>query len=166
MKYVAFTQFLIIGLITLAQQSNSQEQNLSLNGNWDGSYTCAQGVTGVTLIIDRQVNDKISGYFHFYAQKDNPQVLEGCYRVQGQINTPNLVKIEAEKWISRPVGYVMIGLEGEFSPDNNTINGHIVAPYILGASCTNFYISKRNTTPSIPSICKKSELVTILDIHK
>ncbi len=140
MKHIAFAQIIIL-LIVLVNPTHSQEQSTALIGNWDGSYTCAQGITGLTLVIDRQEDTEISGYYHFYSLKDNPQVLEGCYHVQGQISALNHVKIKAEKWIFRPAGYIMVGLEGEFNSTKKTINGDIVAPSILGASCTNFTIA-------------------------
>jgi hypothetical protein len=162
--------FMFICLITLSCSAHSQESKTSLIGNWDGSYNCAQGITGLTLIIDSQattsqIDNKITGFFHFYPLKDNPEVKEGCYRIQGQLNALNQVKIEAEKWISRPAGYVMVDLEGNVMSSNKAMNGNIIAPPILGPTCTNFSISKKNTAPSIPQTCKNTELVTMLELY-
>jgi hypothetical protein len=61
----------------------SQDRVPSLIGNWGGSYACAQGSTGLTLIIDNQMDTQISGYFYFYPPQNNPQAKEGCYKIKG-----------------------------------------------------------------------------------
>jgi hypothetical protein len=141
----------------------SQDRLPSLIGNWGGSYTCAQGSTGLTLIIDSQMDTHISGYFYFYPPQNNPQAKEGCYKIKGSIDATRKVTLEALHWISHPSGYVMVGLEGKFTPSNKALNGNVVAPYIFGPRCTSFAISKISEIPSIPAICKGSDLVTRLN---
>ena len=48
-------------------------------GVWKGKYSCAQGITGVTLVLDQNDKNKkiIDGTFVFYPTRLNPQVPNG-----------------------------------------------------------------------------------------
>ena len=159
LSFIAFS-FAISGLPLFAQ-----EQMPSVIGNWEGSYVCAQGSTGLTLIIDTQTASTASGYFHFYPPLNNPEVSEGCYKVTGEINLSSSMKMDAMQWIFQPPGYVMVGLEGKLQSSSKAMSGNVVAPSILGSSCTTFSVFKKTDKPALPNICRGSNLVTFLDVQ-
>ena len=52
-------------------------------GAWKGAYGCAQGVTGLTLTIEPEVDGVVSATYEFYAVPENPGVPNGSFRMNG-----------------------------------------------------------------------------------
>lgn len=107
-------------------------------GRWVGSYTCAQGLTNVTLeLAHNRTNGEISGSFRFGPSSQNPEIPHGVFRVAGFLDPRNgKFSLTPQAWISQPPGYIMVGFEGWLA--GNTITGSV-----LGApQCSSFQISR------------------------
>ena len=70
---------LLAVFLALATPAAAQDP---LSGAWTGSYTCGQGVTGLTLHLDR-AGPELRGVFHFYPLPENPLAAEGCFEMTG-----------------------------------------------------------------------------------
>ena len=53
-------------------------------GEWKGTYTCNQGLTGLTLTIKDSKDKDVEAIFSFYAVKSNPDVPSGSSRMTGK----------------------------------------------------------------------------------
>ena len=131
----------------------------SLLGTWRGSYLCLQGKTGLTLTIDKQAGSALSGYFHFYPPLWNPLAKEGCFSVRGEVDGANHVKLDPVRWITRPDGYVTVGLDGNFSPARPTITGLVIAPPPIENGCQGFEVDRINSEADLLGPCQGPELL-------
>ena len=96
---------------------------------WSGTYTCSQGLTGVTLSID--LDDTVAtAVFEFTAVPSNPSVPSGSSRMTGTV-TQNAagtasVDLVPGAWISQPPGWFLVGVnatsDGALSELHGTIN--------------------------------------------
>jgi len=125
----------------------------TLTGNWQGTYVCGQGVTGLTLTITKQSGATFSGTFHFFPVVENPNAKEGCFAVSGHFVTARRVFVGGSTWISRPENYVTVDLDGQVSPDGRGISGKVKLPEHLGALCTTFELALEAGPPATPSAC-------------
>ncbi len=123
-------------------------------GAWQGSYVCLQGRTGLTLTIDRQTNETFSGYFHFYPLRRNPAAKEGCYSVEGRRTADNRVVITTGSWITRPPGYVMVGLDGLVTRSGKSMAGNVTSPAFVETRCQKFALRLQNPRPEVDAICR------------
>lgn len=91
----------------------------SFTGVWQGTYTCAQGVTGLTLTFAAPAGGEVTAEVSFYAVASNPGVPSGRFTVVGSQPAPGDRKLEMFPlgWIERPPGYAMIGFDLELSAD-------------------------------------------------
>ncbi|WP_133251501.1 hypothetical protein [Zavarzinia aquatilis] len=89
-------------------------------GVWSGTYTCAQGLTGVTFTFDAPAGGEISAVVAFYPVASNPGVPSGRFRVTGTAPAPGdrALIFYPDGWIERPPGYVMVGFELQLSSDD------------------------------------------------
>lgn len=78
-----------------------------LSGTWEGSYTCSQGPTGLTLNLS-SLADSVTGTvaFHPLPGKTGPT---GSYTVSGSYDKRKLV-LKSGEWIERPEGYSMVDI--------------------------------------------------------
>ena len=109
-----------------------------LAGTWNGTYYCAQGETGIRLVIQVNANEQLKATFNAYPLPGNPGVPHASFAMTGSYSADGIVLVPGY-WINKPLGYIMVGLTGELiakTPDR--INGHIVAP----AGCTTFSLRK------------------------
>ena len=115
-----------------------------------GSYTCAQGLTRLELIItrDAQTND-VKATFTFSAHPKNPGRPSGRFTLKGQYDGDlGTIALQPEGWLEQPARYVMVGLNGSLSADAKTLHGTIVADKVVQAACTTFILS--HTQPGDP----------------
>jgi hypothetical protein len=115
-----------------------------LNGTWEGTYICAQGLTKMRLIIKAQSMTNIDAIFIFSAHASNPTIPSGSFRMKGRytnfnlVDVPDTLELKAINWISRPSGYMTIDLQGNILPSEKRIIGNVLnAP-----SCSNFDVVK------------------------
>ena len=110
-----------------------------LNGKWEGSYTCSQGFTRVTLqIVHESETNTLDTVFAFFADDSNPDVPTGRFTMDGSY-TPDTQAVELleDAWIEQPGGYVMISLSGTLDPEANVISGTV-----LESGCSTFSVAR------------------------
>ncbi len=140
-------------LAMLAPPVWAQEASPALTGNWQGTYVCAQGKTGLTLTIDRQDGRAFSGVFQFYPVRDNITVPEGCFTVWGRIGSGGAIDIVGNTWIKRPAGYITVDLHGRIGQGGSTISGTVATPG-HGKLCSRFELTRTTTTPEADGACR------------
>ncbi|MBR0653638.1 hypothetical protein [Plastoroseomonas arctica] len=140
MRRLAFLALLLASSAATAQQ---------VSATWVGHYTCPQGNTAVNLTIIEPKPGVLNAWFHFQAPPDNPFVPTGCYTMTGTYDAASRhVRLDPGAWLHQPFGYVMVGLDGEVSPDGTTFEGQIDHP-----ACGDFATSRR-AGPSNASPCQ------------
>jgi len=107
-------------------------------GAWKGAYGCAQGVTGLTLTIEPEVDDQIAATYEFYAVPENPDVPTGSFRMTGTYKEGRLA-LQGSEWIQQPPGYLMVDYES--NPELG-IDPHHLFGIVLGPGCTLFTMDK------------------------
>ncbi|MCP4563096.1 MAG: hypothetical protein GY873_33180 [Bosea sp.] len=144
---------LVIALMAMAQPALAQETPAALIGNWQGTYVCAQGKTGLTLTIDRQDGSRFSGVFQFYPLRENITVPEGCFTVSGRIRGGGALDITGSKWIKRPAGYITVDLHGRVGQGGADLSGTVETPG-YGKLCSTFELMRSTTKPSVDDTCR------------
>lgn len=109
----------------------------SLEGTWEGGYTCGQGRTGVRLVIGTVAGEALPTIFKFFPLPENPGAATGSYSMIGKNDGGRLV-FRQDKWISRPDGYSMVDLEVSEPPSGDTLSGKVI-----GASCAAFSVHRQ-----------------------
>ncbi len=117
----------------------SKNFNLNLNGSWQGTYHCGQGITNLNLVITHDNSSKISAIFIFSSNKNNPSVPSGSFKMAGTYdNKTNKIILNATEWIDQPMGYFAVNLIGSVLKGDNKIIGEIA-----NGSCSGFTIEKK-----------------------
>jgi outer membrane protein OmpA-like peptidoglycan-associated protein len=121
----------------------------TLIGTWVGSYTCAQGLTGITLTISNATPTLVTAGFHFHEDHRNPGVPTGCFQMKGSYDasTKQLILL-GEKWLLRPAGWVMVDFVGEVDAEGKTFTGRARGP-----GCTTFHLVRGTPPPGTPEPC-------------
>jgi hypothetical protein len=88
-------------------------------GTWTGTYTCAQGLTGLQLTIKAAAGDALRATFAFSPVPSNPSVPSGSYSMTGFID-PAGIFLDASQWIKQPPGYDMVNIVGDLPAGHNT----------------------------------------------
>ena len=112
-----------------------------LNGKWEGSYTCSQGFTRLTLQVTHDTgSNTLDAVFAFYADNSNPDVPTGRYTMLGSYNPETLsVVLDQGEWIEQPSGYVMVSLDGFINEEGTEIAGTVD-----NLGCTEFTVQRGN----------------------
>lgn len=113
-----------------------------LRGVWDGTYTCGQGLTAVTLIIEPD-GEQWSGLFSFGPDKANKDVPEGLYELTITDNGGEISFIGGD-WVTQPTGYVTVDLHGRMSDDRTAIVGSVDFE-----GCDTFEVTRRTPLPPL-----------------
>jgi hypothetical protein len=92
----------------------------ALTGTWKGSYDCAQGETGLRLVIQAVPGGTVTATFNFSAVPSNPGVPSGSYTMTGTFSSAGLV-LTQNQWISQPPGYEMVDLSAEPPSQGGTV---------------------------------------------
>lgn len=117
----------------------SENRSLNLTGNWEGTYSCGQGLTNLNLSIDQSDSSELSAVFKFSANRSNTSVPSGSYSMVGTYdNKTNKITLRATDWINQPSGYVTVDLAGTVSQGNTKMSGDV-----LNSSCTTFTLEKK-----------------------
>lgn len=111
--------------------------SVGLVGTWQGSYVCAQGLTGLRLTIEAGPSPgEVRALFSFFPLSTNPGVPRGSYYMRGAY-TSGWLRLEGYQWIQRPYGYVMVGLVAQVDPGDDHIHGSV-----NNASCGDFSLER------------------------
>lgn len=109
----------------------------TLTGTWAGTYTCAQGLTGLRLVIQAAAGGTLTATFNFFAVASNPSVPSGSYTMTGTYSSAG-VKLTQKQWISQPSGYEMVDIAaGPPGRGDTVLNGTITScgtPFTLTKS--------------------------------
>ncbi len=106
------------------------------SGNWRGTYTCNQGVTGIFLNI-KASGDDVTAVVTFFAVPENPDVPRGEFEMAGQPGAANHLALFPMRWIKAPPGYLMVGLEGAYDEATSEYSGRI-----YGVGCSRFTLHR------------------------
>jgi hypothetical protein len=107
-------------------------------GQWLGAFTCADGLTGLSLAIGEPLGEHVPATFSFYALPSNPGVPSGSFWMGGRFEDGDRLVLTAGGWLEQPPGYELLDLDGTFSADRRTYSGFVIGP----ADCTGFFVSK------------------------
>jgi hypothetical protein len=112
-------------------------------GTWSGTYICAQGVTGLTLVVDPRNGDAV---FSFYPIPKNPDVASGEFTMSGHVDAKSeQFVLEPGGWRDRPPGYFMVGLIGHIDAVTRHFIG-AVRSTSSSAPCRTFDLRRAATT--------------------
>ncbi len=109
----------------------------TLNGRWDGSYSCGEKDTFLSLELSGDGDGKVTGsfLFHPFGEESGP---EGSWLVAGEINQAGLMDLRGAGWIDQPEGFLMFDLSGVVQEDG------VYPGTIDDAACTSFYVKKKS----------------------
>ena len=102
---------------------------------WTGSFTCAQGLTDLSLTITR-TGEHLWATFAFGPLPENPGVPSGAFRMHGTVDGGH-VELAPSEWLERPAHYVTVGLEGDLDPAARALEGVVRTPL---RGCTTFVV--------------------------
>ena len=129
--------------LLLTAASAAETADLLL-GEWVGTYTCAQGHTGVSLSVESASGLIYTGKVNFFALPENPGVPNGSYKVEGMFDPRSRdFVMKGVEWILRPSGYQMVDASGALSSDGTRIAGRIE---FIG--CTDFTMTRKGAPPT------------------
>lgn len=129
------TSLTALAILAIAQRAHAQTPPIT--GEWTGKYICSQGVTALHLRIEKREGQKIAATFSFGPLPENPDVPEGSYQMRGTYDPASRrMKLDGATWLKAPLGYVMVGLEGQMTSSGQKISGHV--PDLF--SCTDFEV--------------------------
>ncbi len=111
-------------------------------GEWKGTYTCNQGLTGLTLTIKDNKDKDVEATFSFYAVESNPDVPSGSYRMKGEYEKELKLSLKGISWIDKPSGYKLVDLDGKFNANYTTYSGKVKG----SSNCTIFNLSKQKSS--------------------
>ncbi|MEU6512364.1 protein kinase [Streptomyces sp. NPDC046942] len=104
-----------------------------LTGQWNGSYVCNQGITGLVLTIEEHDDGTADAVFAFYPAPSNPQVPRGSFAMAGTVQN-GVLTLRATHWINQPPGYLTVDLQGSYDTSTpNHLDGRV-----YGSNCTTF----------------------------
>jgi hypothetical protein len=108
-----------------------------LTGTWVGTYTCAQGLTGLRLDIQAAPGGSATATFNFYPVPSNPGVPSGEYTMTGKY-TASGIDLQTGHWVKQPSGYEMVSLAGgPLTDGGRTLSGNVAT-----SPCTTFTVTK------------------------
>ncbi len=100
-------------------------------GTWIGSYTCAQGETGLVLTVA----PTSSAEFAFHPLPNNPGPASGRFTMHWSFESDRLA-FRQKYWNERPGSYIMVDLIADHH-DATVMTGQVV-----GTGCTTFRLSR------------------------
>ncbi|MFJ7904630.1 serine/threonine-protein kinase [Streptomyces sp. NPDC096198] len=113
--------------------SSPDTSTVGLTGQWNGSYVCNQGITGLVLTIEQYDDGTASAVFAFYPAPSNPQVPRGSFAMAGSVQN-GVLTLRAAHWINQPPNFLTVDLQGSFAPSTpNHLDGRVYGP-----NCTTF----------------------------
>lgn len=122
----------------------------SVIGEWVGTYTCAQGLTGITLTIAEATPTSTQALFHFYADPRNPKVPTGCFTMTGSYDPASgRLDLKQERWLLRPGGYSMVGFAGTVDAAGSAFTGRVTR-----AGCGEFKLARDRSPVATPAACE------------
>lgn len=104
-------------------------EQLPAHSEWLGRYTCTQGLTGVTLVIDMTPEGDATVIFDFGPIPENPSLPSGSYELRGRAELRPDRRIELQltphHWIQQPPGYSMVPVTVVSDREHRVLAGKI-----------------------------------------
>jgi len=118
------------------QKNEDEATRLSmLSGTWSGTYTCQQGVTGVTLQIVATSSQNVGALLQFAV----PNSPSGAYFMRGVFNPANnAIAMNFTKWKYQPEGYAAANITGTVNFTSKELRGTVLLP-----GCAAFSLRKQ-----------------------
>jgi len=110
---------------TSPQTPAAQADATPVAGRWTGTYTCAQGLTGLTLTLEAGVMGQVSGRFDFHPAPGNMSVPSGSYYMMGWYSRDGTLALVGVEWIQQPGNYLMVGLMGRLTDGGRRLEGTV-----------------------------------------
>jgi outer membrane protein OmpA-like peptidoglycan-associated protein len=121
----------------------------SVLGQWVGTYTCGQGLTGLTLTVAEATPTSASALFHFYADPSNPRVPTGCFTMDGSYDPADgHLRLTGQDWLLRPSGYQLVSFDGSVDAEGKQFEGIVTGQRAPLRGCTMFHLAR--TASSAP----------------
>jgi hypothetical protein len=110
-----------------------------VSGQWVGTYTCSQGITGVTVDID-QIGNKVIADFSLYPVPENPNVPRGMARYEGDFNSiSRRMRFSRGTWINEPASsWTAFPFQGQFDETLEDFSGEMD-----GYRCTTINLKRK-----------------------
>jgi hypothetical protein len=109
--------------LVLAAVGVIQAHAASIAGKYSGRYQCGDWNT-VDLVIAEEGAGKISAEFTFPVQQGRGGT--GSYALTGQYDDrAGTFLLIPQRWLRRPAGYQMVGLEGRYDPATKRLTGKV-----------------------------------------
>lgn len=88
---------------TATPAGSASSGSRDVTGQWKGTYTCGQGLTGFNLDISDEGGGAVSAVFSFGPVESNPGVPNGSYSMTGRLD-PQSLTLTPKAWIEKPWG--------------------------------------------------------------
>ena len=112
----------------------------AISGDWEGTYTCSQGLTGLDLTIQSsRTTNALKATFTFYPLRSNRRPPVGVYEMTGTYHSASQIVLTPSRWIHQPSGYEPVGLVGALS--GSKFSGKVVG-------CSTFSVQKHTGHPA------------------
>lgn len=119
------------GAAATGEPESGSPEFREIAGEWVGSYTCAQGDTGLTLTVENTGRTE----FEFYSIRTNVTPESGRFEMQASV-VGDRVEFDRVRWLEQPAGYLMVDLVATDIEDD-TMRGTVD-----GAGCSTFRVSR------------------------
>jgi hypothetical protein len=119
---------------------SSPDRLSGLAGTWEGEYTCAQGATGLKLIISEPDGTSLPAVFEFFPLPQNPGAKAGSYSMLGTLNPNGQLVFKQQQWINQPPGYVMVDIAVTSPIEESTTQ---LSGDVLDSACKGFSVRRR-----------------------
>jgi hypothetical protein len=129
---------MLMAFLLIVPSAASAQRSPNMAGNWSGTYTCSQGLTGLRLAIFQTAASRVTAIFKFSPDNTNPGVPSGRYWMSGMYHRrTGKIVLRPSRWIKRPANYLMVGLSGDAGDGNASISGTI-----LNSACSAFTVTR------------------------
>jgi hypothetical protein len=114
-----------IDLSELLSDPNEPADATLVTGTWVGTYTCAQGLTGLSLHVNGLPTGEVVATFDFQALESNPTVPSGKYEITGTYVRPGALNLKGIRWAQNPGSWNMVSLEGRVYGNATRFSGTV-----------------------------------------
>jgi hypothetical protein len=146
----AYVSIISVALAVAGSARSAAAQDDRYAGEWTGKYVCAQGVTGMRLVVTATGAGGARAVAHFFAVPENPDVPEGCFSLTGLFDkVSGQFSLRRAHWIMRPRGYGMADLLGTVDAKGESFGGRLVGP----RGCSTFSLTREKVSRALPARC-------------
>lgn len=116
----------VFTLLAFPISTVAQTSAYSYEGTWEGTYTAAQGITRIILVIQPVDDSHVRGHFLFHADNSNQKVPSGHYTIEGAVDSASgRLSFDGSKWIRQPQLYIFAGFNGSLADGGIIFSGDV-----------------------------------------